>query len=929
MRALRGSARRMPGYSETKEFSRAYRGAVAAALADSWRVGLGVFSCAVAISVVVAYALPSVYESTATLEVTPEPEGGPGKPIESEIKSLLSDPNRIERMLRDPSVRPQSGPSSEELAASAKVVATSDRQFGLSYFAATPELAREGCAALSDTLVAHFSKRGTRAELERRTKALADFVNAHPDLLTEDAPRANQSSGATKPAVPPSDAAIETLRRQKAVLEAELAQQSATDPSHANPYDEGGPSTADLQRQLAEVRYAITTRQKAMAAAAVSASPPAPAAPEQTALQAQYKKLITEVVTAEHPAATGPASSPARIVRAPSLPDDPVKPNRPVIVGIGALVGIWLSVLAAVLKIRHGGRRRPMEDDEDELPIARVNPMMAPPVAAVPALGPRTEPSLPAPARETPKAPAVADAPRPLGIGGTQIGIMDPALVRTRIGGTPAELMMLTSPNGPDATPPPVETSLEPSAVRALPPVVEQPPQTLRGVQQRSPSDPPAQTAAAAPNPPAAQAVLPAQATVPPQGTVVAEAPRVLIPRPHSSHPPPRSPSDAPPAAKGTTMRPPAVPRTIDVFSPPDKDAPPNTQRMGTGQGSLDNFPRTISPPPPPPSVPPASRGDNMGTRYSFVDRNRSSRAPASARPPSVRPVADRGSRPPTGRVGTLVEVQDLAAGGGSSTAREQADVRPAAPPGEEPRAARATQPIVTSSGQAEVWEKKSSLPEPDEIVVSQPASSRWRMPPALTGGNGALAGLRDQILEFTSRGSFVVAVTSEQASVEGKTNVAAKLSGMLSHEDRARVLLVEANFDFPALHRVLSVEMPPGAGFSQQLRSRLRNGRKPWNVVHCASSLDVLAEGPVRSPGVLLSQEFANAIAELRTCYDVIVLDSPVAGHGVETKPINAVSDGIAIIAASQSVLRDVLERAMSRFGQKKLMVAIPATEA
>ncbi len=235
---------------------------------------------------------------------------------------------------------------------------------------------------------------------------------------------------------------------------------------------------------------------------------------------------------------------------------------------------------------------------------------------------------------------------------------------------------------------------------------------------------------------------------------------------------------------------------------------------------------------------------------------------------------------------------------------------------------------VTDVSRPAEVWEKKSRSPEPEELVVSSPASSRWRMPAVLTGGNGTLAGLRDQILESSGGGSFVIAVTSEQQCVEAKTDVAARLSGMLSRDDRARVLLVEANFDFPALHRVLSVEMPPGSGFSQQLRSRLRNGRKPWSVVHCTSSLDVLAEGPVRSPGVLLSQEFANAIAELRTCYDVIVLDSPVMGQGVEAKPISAVSDGIAIIAASQSALRAVIDRAINRFGQKRVMIAIPAAE-
>jgi Mrp family chromosome partitioning ATPase len=916
----------MSGYSEANLIGRGGRGAVATAIANSWQIALIIFACAVVVSVVVAYALPSVYESTATVEMTPEAEGGgAGKPAESEIRGLLSDPARMERLLRDSPARPKDGPSSESLASSAKVVAVSDHQFSVSYFGSTPELARQGCAMLADTIVAYFTKRGARAEVERRTKALADFVNSHPAILTEEAQsQVAQPSGGAKPPVPGVDAALEALKRQRATLEAEIAEQSAADPTHANPYDEGGPSAADLHRQLAEVKYAISTRQRAVAAATNAPSSPSPAAaaaasaaPEQIALQAQYRALVRDVVEAEHLPPKGPASSPARIVRAATVPDDPVKPNRPVIIGVGGLAGLWLSVLAIVLRVQHGTRRRLADEDEEE--DAAPATLGTRPLAVAPAA-----PQLPAsrveatPAAPPPETPKVVDAPRPMGSGGTQIGMMDPALVRTQIGGTPAELMLLAAakpPEPPAAAEPvaaTVEATPEPPRVQAAPAAADQPPQTLRGIQRSGTDAPPSA-----------------------RGTT-GEAPRVLIPRPHSSHPPPaqatRSPSDGPPkqVAAKPTMRPPAAPRTIDVFSPPDgkEGAGPDTQRMGTGHGSLATFPRTISPPPPPPSVPPP-RGETSGTRYSFVDRSRASRAPASDRPhtPSARPVADRPSRS-TGRTGTLVEVQDISSNDASATSERSGVHPPPATVVEEPRATRAM--VQETTGRpAEVWEKKSRAPEPDEIVVSQPASQRWRMPSGLMRANGSLNGLRDQILESSARGPFVLAVTSEQGCVEAKTTVAAKLSGLLSHNDRVRVLLVEANFDFPALHRVLSVEMPPGSGFSQQLRSRLRNGRKPWSVVHCATSLDVLAEGPVRSPGVLLSQEFANAIAELRTCYDVIVLDSPVMGQGVETKPINAVSDGIAIIAASQSAVRAVLDRAMNHYGQKKLMVALPVSEA
>src|SRR5579871_6606675 len=109
----------MPGYSEANSTERGGRGAIATAIANSWRLALAIFACAVAVSVAIAYALPSVYESTATVEVTADTEGGvSAKPAESEIKSLLSDPARLERLIRDAPARPQGAPASESLASS-------------------------------------------------------------------------------------------------------------------------------------------------------------------------------------------------------------------------------------------------------------------------------------------------------------------------------------------------------------------------------------------------------------------------------------------------------------------------------------------------------------------------------------------------------------------------------------------------------------------------------------------------------------------------------------------------------------------------------------------------------------------------------------------------------------------------------------------
>ena len=120
---------------------------------------------------------------------------------------------------------------------------------------------------------------------------------------------------------------------------------------------------------------------------------------------------------------------------------------------------------------------------------------------------------------------------------------------------------------------------------------------------------------------------------------------------------------------------------------------------------------------------------------------------------------------------------------------------------------------------------------------------------------------------------------------------------------------------------------MPHAEGFSQQLRARRRAAtRTPWKVVRCSDALHVLAEGVVRSPGILLSREFADAIAELRGAYDVIVLDGPIAGLGIEIKPLDAVTDGIALVARGGTQPADALDRARGWFGRKELFAAVPA---
>jgi len=896
-------------------------------MARYWRSSAAVLMGASALGVALAYGLPAVYESKAELEIVPAATPPHPESAADAVKALLSDQAGFGKLLHD-SASPTSHVALpvDSLASHVSVVAKSERVISLSFRAGDAVAARSGCSLLADAIAARFDKGPrelARAAQAQHQKELADFVNAHPDVALDTPP-----AGPTVAAPGPRSSAAQTdftlgvLRKQKTLLEQEraAAQSAANDTAKENPYDDNANANiADLDKRINELKYAIVARQKA-ASSPVDTKPAASAmSPAQLELQAQWRRLVKALVGAD--AAPAPAqtdSGSAQILVAASLPDAPIRPNRKRVILVSILSGTWLAVLAALLQVvRHDRRRqhaldlqRRVGSDRPLAPAAgRNEPSRTAAISTVPPAraGPSRVPSDPPVDATEAKGPVTEPIPKGPG---TRLGMMDPALFRTQIGGTPAALL------GRGATTPgagvivttgsEVEAGTGSGSRAATLPSGQAPTEVPAGVRTRQDSAPGTGVAR-----------KPSDRPLGSTQRVPSEPPGAKQP---SERPGPRQPSERTrPSGGPSSARPSRMPmpgasasKTSDVFSPPpiiprapatgvDFQQAPSTQRFGTYNESL---PKTISPPPPPPSgIPRPSRPD---TKYSFVDASRASRPPP--------PVAEVLRPPPQpSREGSSAGESDLA--NGRSAAR--GSVRP---------------PVPRTEVEGEVWEKVSSpKPVDRDLVVRQPVPSSWRMNAVQkeTNGVGVLSGLRDQIFELAARGSFVLGVTSESTSLEQKTEVAARITAMLSGDGRVRVLLLEANFDSPSVHRVLSIEMPPATGFSQQLRARLRaaDAKKPWTVLRCTDRLDVLAEGLIRTPGVLMSQEFANAVAELRNCYDVIVIDSPVVGNSdMETKPIDAVTDGIAIVAPNAAALGDALARGMRWFGKKKLMVSVPA---
>jgi len=215
-----------------------------------------------------------------------------------------------------------------------------------------------------------------------------------------------------------------------------------------------------------------------------------------------------------------------------------------------------------------------------------------------------------------------------------------------------------------------------------------------------------------------------------------------------------------------------------------------------------------------------------------------------------------------------------------------------------------------------------SSSPPPENTVTNvMPAQGDWAADPSLTPA--LRRPVCEQLYPLAVEISLVLVVVGVPDASEQKSRVAAELALALAESGHPRVLLMDGDLQSPRVHRLMRVEMPMTAGFSQQLRNRATGGVDGrWTVVSCQKSLHVLGEGLLRSPGLLLSKQFSQGIAELRNYYDFIVIDGPSESLGVESQALDAVVDGVIFVSGKQD--SPLLARVQGMFGQKRFKTVV-----
>lgn len=113
-------------------------------------------------------------------------------------------------------------------------------------------------------------------------------------------------------------------------------------------------------------------------------------------------------------------------------------------------------------------------------------------------------------------------------------------------------------------------------------------------------------------------------------------------------------------------------------------------------------------------------------------------------------------------------------------------------------------------------------------------------------------------------------------------------------------VVLVETDFESPGLAQTLSVTLPRGRGFSEQLHARAWSAAAS-NLILTNPGLgfDALFEGRLRTPGLLWSDQFASVIATLRHSYSVILLIAPSRLTAVDHRALSDVVDSTYVLHA------------------------------
>lgn len=165
----------------------------------------------------------------------------------------------------------------------------------------------------------------------------------------------------------------------------------------------------------------------------------------------------------------------------------------------------------------------------------------------------------------------------------------------------------------------------------------------------------------------------------------------------------------------------------------------------------------------------------------------------------------------------------------------------------------------------------------------------------------------------------YALTVTSPEEG-EGKTLTSLNLALTLTRGEERRVLLLEGDLWRPQLHTYFEGDLQGVPGLQQVLDRNL--GLTDAVVPVEGTTLDVLFAGTTDVVGDKMSgRRMSEVLAEVRTAYEVVVIDSPPMQLLASSRSLAARADGVILVVRASKTPKRSVEKTLATLGPEKLV--------
>ena len=211
-----------------------------------------------------------------------------------------------------------------------------------------------------------------------------------------------------------------------------------------------------------------------------------------------------------------------------------------------------------------------------------------------------------------------------------------------------------------------------------------------------------------------------------------------------------------------------------------------------------------------------------------------------------------------------------------------------------------------------------ADAPERDLVVFKDPTSLAAE----------ACRSIRTNMLFISAQKEFSLFSVTSPGPQDGKTTVAINLAVTMAQAG-GRILLVDTDMRRPRIHRSFGLKSDKGISSVMAGDVQLKDAVSKCEV----PNLDVLPCGPMPpNPAELLHTErFRQILAQCRSSYDRIVLDSPPIGPVTDPAIIGSATDGVVLVLRAGHSTREATQfarRQLADAGARILGLVINQTD-